>query len=595
MDHHDTFRDKLLRADDIDPSAVSEAEMTRFRQLLDGTKPVAFPGRKIMKTHIAKLALAATVLVAALLGIHVFRTTARPTWATVLEKVRNMDTCVFRIRTTETAGPRPDGYEFATDTETIVRRSDTYGAVDESFRNGELFTRYYQLVQKGECIGVCYPLEQYEQRPLDEARMRELTEKHPRQMVVKILGGDYVELGEAVHEGKRTAGVELRDPQAFFGSPGEVEDFTARVWIDVQTQLPVVVDLSYISQGSTQRTTVVADQFQWGVPLDANLFEPNIPAHFALDRQDKSYLDSAPKTTSAEAFAASSQAEPYLSDFDHLPLPDVRNLVLLGVDVNVPPANVRLLSHGQIWELQDTFMATWPPFEEVRTRLHQELQNKLGIDRLGVDELVATGIAMRERFWELVGCFSETSYPYAYAARLVTEMAHEKDPENLAVTDQLLESICTYAVTMTWPEDPNQRVRNPLYPGLLTELRLSQFEQIRNKAARGCVPTWKDFVRVHDLAILLSSNREDYEQARQVAQWMIDQAPMAGWTYYLPWLTKMEQAYAGGQSYRTGLFMHGPDAFPAEYQFSRRLFSFQGPRQRRERLLPMHLRHLKGW
>jgi len=41
--------------------------------------------------------------------------------------------------------------------------------------------------------------------------------------------------------------------------------------------------------------------------------------------------------------------------------------------------------------------------------------------------------------------------------------------------------------------------------------------------------------------------------------------------------------------------MYGPDAFPAEYQYSRRPFSFQGPRQRAESILPVHLRHLKGW
>ena len=102
---------------------------------------------------------------------------------------------------------------------------------------------------------------------------------------------------------------------------------------------------------------------------------------------------------------------------------------------------MRLVSHGQIWEFQDTVMATWPPFEQVQAELRQELQEKLGIEQLSVDELVVTGIALRERFWELAGCFSETSYPYAYAARIVTEMAHEKAPDNLAVTDQLVESI----------------------------------------------------------------------------------------------------------------------------------------------------------
>ena len=80
-----------------------------------------------------------------------------------------------------------------------------------------------------------------------------------------------------------------------------------------------------------------------------------------------------------------------------------------------------------------------------------------------------------------------------------------------------------------------------------------------------------------------------------VAQWLIEQAPTAGWTYYLASLKEMEQAFSKGESYKSGLFMHGSDVFPAEYQYSRRLFSFQGPRQRAETLWPVHLRHLKGW
>ena len=81
---------------------------------------------------------------------------------------------------------------------------------------------------------------------------------------------------------------------------------------------------------------------------------------------------------------------------------------------------------------------------------------------------------------------------------------------------------------------------------------------------------------------MLSSYREDYAQAAAVAQWLIAQAPTAGWTYYLDSLKKMEQEYSKGEGYRTGLFMYGPEVFPAEFQYARRPFSFQGPRRRAE-------------
>jgi len=151
-------------------------------------------------------------------------------------------------------------------------------------------------------------------------------------------------------------------------------------------------------------------------------------------------------------------------------------------------------------------------------------------------------------------------------------------------------------VNTTWNEDESQRIRNPVYAGLLTDLRQAQFQQIKSRVARGHIPTWKDFVRVADLAALLSSNRKDYEQAALVTQWLIDQAPTAGWTCYLERLQEMELACSGGEGRRVGLFMHGgEDSFPAEYQYARRLSSFQGPRARAEQLLPVHLCSLKGW
>jgi hypothetical protein len=555
-----------------------------------------------MRTSVAKLTMAAALLVAVLLGLHVFTGTSHLAWANVLAKVNAFDTYVSRSRTVETTGPRPDGFEFASDGSSTQYHSEVYGSFTEIYKNDSLFGRSYTRLPEKEFVYICYPLKIYHRQPLDEAQIRECRENHPQRIVAKILAASYAEIGETTIEGKHVRGVEVRDPMVLADEGQEAppfDEFVARFWIDVETELPVWVEIEIVMAGSSKRQTMIWDQFQWGGPLQASLFEPNIPADFepeTLEQTGRAYGDSAPRSEAAEAFVANTQVEPYLSDFDHVTLPNVSSVTLLGVDTTVPQAELRLRDHEEVWKAQDVYMAKWPSYDEARDQIAQELQGQLGIEQMTVEELVGLGIALRERFWELRGCLSDVAYPYGYAARLVTGMAHERDPDNSAVTDQYVESIITCQATATFDPNESNRVRNPVYPRLLTELRSAQFEQLKAKVSDGYLPTWKEFVRAIDLITLLDSYCEDQDGALEVTRWLIAEAPTAGWTYYLDTsLRKREQAYAAGEGYRGGLFMYGPDAFPEEYRYARRLFSLQGPRQRAERLLPTHLRHLKGW
>jgi hypothetical protein len=458
----------------------------------------------------------------------------------------------------------------------------------------------YTLLQKKESVVICYPLETYSRHTLTEAQVREFHAnpiKRPKQIIAKILAADYTELGEDVMQGKPVRGVETRNLDAFFdGRAPSFDDFAVRLWIDVETELPVWVEMSAVRAGSPTRRTTIMDQFEWGVPLAAALFEPEIPAGFEPQKPASFYQDSAPKTDAAEAFAANTQAEPYLSDFDHLALPDVNGVRLLGVDPAKAQTELRLRNGEDVWRAQDKFVVTWPRYQAVEGQLAGQLQAQLRVEQMSVEELVVLGIALRERFWKLRGCLSDCAYPYAYAARLVTKMAHEQSPDNPAVTDQYVESIMTAEVTATCGEDDQTPVRNPVYPGLLTELRRQQFKQLKARVKQGYVPKWKDYVPCHDLIILLNSNCKDYPGALAVTRWLIAQAESAGWTYFVDkWLVPMEKAFAAGEGHRSGLYMYGEDAFPEENRYARRLFSFQGPARRRATILPVHLRHLKGW
>ena len=600
MDSQRNLAEKLLRADGIDPS-VSEMELVHFRQFLNQTEQARPCWRKIMKTPIAKLTIAAAVIVAALLGIHFSGGTSTTAWAAVLEKVNGFDTFVFRTRQVETTGPRPDGFEFATEKESKIYRSETYGSFTENYENGDLADRTYCLLREKQNLTFSPRDKTCRRSALEEEGIREFEYYDPKRIVAKILGADYIEIGRDIIDDKPVTGVELRGPNVLADEEHPMpplDDFSARFWIETQTQLPVWVEMSIVLKGSATRMTMIWDQFQWGVPLEASLFKPEIPADYEVvdhTDHDRSFMDSAPKTDAEKAFADNTMAEPYLGDFDHLPLPDVSGLALLGIDPNVPKPQVRLLGETEVRLAHDACVAKWPRYEQVQAQLHQELQEKLGIDAMNVNQLVTTGIALRNRFWELGGCLSDIAYPYAYAARLLDEIAHERAPENSAVIDQLIESIMAYEVLYYWEDPaPDQPKRNPIYAGLLADLRNQQFALLKAKMSQGHVPTWKDFVRCCDL-ITLSRARKDDATALEAIRLLIDRAETAGWTYYLDRLKRDEQSLAAGEGYRAPLTFMGGLGDVYLDQYGRRLWSFQGPQEFRQSRLPTHLRHLKGW
>ena len=535
--------------------------------------------------------VAAALVLAALIGTHFLNGTSSVAWATVLETVRDIDNYIYRIREIETTGPRPDGFEFATEGQTTVYHSVASGYLEErAYAGVELFSRYYWLRQTNECIGICYPLERYERRPLSEGWSRD--SRDPRQTVLQVLQSDYVSLGRDKIAGRFVEGVQINDADAFAPHvPTDLDDFSANVWIDVQSQLPVWVEVSYVEKGSALCSTLVMDQFQWGAELDADLFRPEIPDGFALNNHEKPKPDSIPVTDSVRAFENNVRDAPYLGEFDRLELPDLADLTLLDFRGGEVAPEMRLTTHDEVWQAQDRFVAEWPGYDQVRARLHQELQAKLGIDQMGVDALMAASMALRERFWDLGGCLSSGSYPCAYAARLVAEMAHRQAPDDMGVTDQLVESITTYELMWIHDPDPEKRIANPIYTGFLTELRLQQFDQIRQAAAQGLVPTWRDFVRIQDLAFLLNARRKDFTGALEVVDWLIGQTETAGWTPCSGSLERMQETLLAGESFVPAIFANPVEVYPEGYRYGRRLCSFQGPRRMRENLVPFHQRH----
>jgi len=287
-------------------------------------------------------------------------------------------------------------------------------------------------------------------------------------------------------------------------------------------------------------------------------------------------------------------SEPYLSDFDHLPLPDLSTLSLLGVDPTVSRPETRLLGANEIWVKQDATIASWPGYEQVQAQLQNELQEKLDSDNMTPNQLVAAGISLRNRFWTLGACLSENSYRYIYASRLVLEKAAELAPERTEIIDQLIESILSYSMMYTWDAETESPVEsNPVYAGIITDLRIRQFDLLKAKVKDDYTLKWKDFVRCSDM-IFLCSKRDDFDIALEANQLLLDQMEKGGWTYYKDRITGSQERLTEGQRAFIGTFLT-PVGDVVYERYDRRLRSFQGPLEYKQSCTPMHMRHLKGW
>jgi outer membrane lipoprotein-sorting protein len=85
-------------------------------------------------------------------------------------------------------------------------------------------------------------------------------------------------LDMATFEGRECVGFEI-DTSKYGDNP---EGWTDRIWLDVQTKLPVRIEKHGlpITGGSDQTITIIQDQLEYYAQIPAEMFEPEIPAGF---------------------------------------------------------------------------------------------------------------------------------------------------------------------------------------------------------------------------------------------------------------------------------------------------------------------------
>jgi len=290
MDNRQDLRDKLLRADGIDPEDVSNAEWEWFRDALTPKELGRGLQGSVVRRRIARLAVAAAILMAVATGVYFLDGGTSRVWAEVLDKVRN--TKSFQCRQTmERIRITADGQKDVTTTETITYASEEYGLLLETHLGGELTGRTYWLFDRNEVVAIGYVTKECHRQRSRQTREDFAEEMDPRRWLIRALEGQYSKLGRKTVNGRTLAGIESHDTKVLSLSPQGFDEYVLRLWIDMETKLPVRAEIEYAAtvDGLTMKSSFVADQFQWDLELPADLFTPHIPDGYTVwtDRLDE--------------------------------------------------------------------------------------------------------------------------------------------------------------------------------------------------------------------------------------------------------------------------------------------------------------------
>jgi hypothetical protein len=230
-------------------------------------------GRIVMKNPTTKLALAAAIIVAVILGLFEFIDTGGGSgvvWAEVAKKVQASRGVIFR----STEHIAPDTYDQENDY-SMQYCTSTQSRLD-GYQGGRIIKTIW-----GDCNTKTVVLVDHFHKSYIKETGAEMPDRlgtmDPNSWVQKFLSCQYKKLGRKTIEGVLCEGIETTDP-AFYGGGNPPETPVARLWVSVETGYPVQFEGERVYDD--QRHTWVQDQFQWDVAIDPSLFEPNIPADY---------------------------------------------------------------------------------------------------------------------------------------------------------------------------------------------------------------------------------------------------------------------------------------------------------------------------
>ena len=251
--------------------------------------------RFIMQSKVTRYSAAAVVaLAAALVLVSPFGTSKNGSivWADVIDKVHQMNTVIHKEKRIvwEIGKEEPSGMA-----DVVKYLSEEHGYAEHSFdENGVLMFRAYFLNETKQFI-IVFPAEKkYLKVSLPDDIFNRITGMlTPRGVIEYYTSGHYTKLGRATLDNIEVEGFEITDPNVLFPIPEPLRsmvparDLVGRIWIDVETSLPVRTEIEFntgrglLTGFKTLHCEFKAYGLQWNAEIPEGIFDPNIPDDYS--------------------------------------------------------------------------------------------------------------------------------------------------------------------------------------------------------------------------------------------------------------------------------------------------------------------------
>jgi len=251
--------------------------------------------RTIMKSPSTKVAIASVLTIACLTGLFFWKSTGSGiALADVLTRIEQVTGYTYQMSSTMTRQQTTSKWTstILVSTENGIKMTVTT-ADPNSVRSQPRRYRHavgdesYLLPRINSLIFVNHKGKIYDRFVYDGQKFEYYKEEYnePRIIIKQILSCEHTSLGQSVIDEITVEGFQTTDiayEGGFFGQAeleGEVEKVDVKLWVDVNTFLPVRLEEDIVTKKGTYMHEVSYD-FRWNVIVNPDDFEPNIPEDY---------------------------------------------------------------------------------------------------------------------------------------------------------------------------------------------------------------------------------------------------------------------------------------------------------------------------
>jgi len=227
-----------------------------------------------MKTPFKLSAAAAIVIVA--VSVFLFPTNS-VALADVYKKVQQVQAFLSHVSVTMTVSTTEEAPPQNMQMETDVTISNEYGMkVENTMQLPEqdmTVTQQMYIIPAEKRMVTILPAEKtYTTMALSDDQLDQMKQKNndPRVLIRQMLDGQYTDLGFTEINGVKVQGFRSQTADAD-------GNLTTTLWVDVDTWLPVRLEITITMDKPQMESHVVIDRFQWNVPVTAADFQYTLP------------------------------------------------------------------------------------------------------------------------------------------------------------------------------------------------------------------------------------------------------------------------------------------------------------------------------